>query len=102
MLCPLRMKHGAGGGEWRGGTRSPGIQAALGVRADLEEPEPQRAFYAEANMLRFSLRPFWDHHRGTGKDKMDQHTRQKKGEKEKAELQGQRPHGGTQIRMLKV
>lgn len=81
------MEHGTGGGEWRGRARSPGIQAALGVRADLEEPEPQRAFYAEANMLRFPLIPFWDHHRGTGKDKMDQHTRQE-GEKEKGRAAG--------------
>lgn len=95
------MEHGAGGGEWRGGTRSPRIQAALGVRAGLVEPEPQRAFYAEANMLRLPPRPFWDHHRRAGKDKMDQHTRPEEGEKEKAELRGQRPHGGAQMRTVK-
>ena len=60
------------------------------MRAGLVEQKPPRAFYAEANTLRLPLRPFWDHHRIV-KDKMNQHTRPEEGEKEKAELQGQRP-----------
>lgn len=76
------------------------MQAVLWVRAGLVELTSPRAFCAEANTLRFPLRPFWDHHR-FGKDKMNQHARPEEGEKEKAELQGQRPYGGAQMRVVK-
>lgn len=63
----------------------------LEMRTRLAEVKPQSSFYVEANMVRFPLRSFWNHHRRRiGKDKMDRHRSPEDGEKEKAGLKGQR------------